>query len=216
MPLDASLLAKQMWDVMGPIVDGTGAPVPNPNVQVSAWARGYVNMLKAAVFSHPGTITAISAPPAVPITGGQAVGGKFLVVLGDIMWAEIAAVSDPVSAVVAKLETTAIALYVQGSAMISFPANTVVGNSTATPTSPGPLVGGQAQNGVLAGLDGSSMASMVSSVTGQTGPKAPALYGVVCTFTMANAMASYAVGTIQAVCSPAAMAPGIGVGGQIA
>jgi len=213
--MDSLLLAKQLWDLEGPPVDDKGIPVP-PTDGIKAYAKGFVKMIQAGLATHlPGTITG-SAPPGGPFAGAKADAGKILAVLGPVMAGE-ASKGNPTVAPMILLEATALATYIMGAALVSFPAGSITGNSTETTApSPGPAAGASgAPVGKISGLTGPAMAQAAFAATGATGPNAAAHYGAMAAFVMANASVEYKVGSVVATCTGGQITLGAGTGGVI-
>lgn len=219
MALSGSALAKILWDVLSPNNATTGATDPTPNTHMKNYSNGFVKMITTSKITHLVESVAGSAPPGSPLSGGTASAGKIVGVLGPTMAAEIAKGGNPVISAGAQIECAAIAAYIMEAAKVTFPAGTIYGKSTATGSSPGPLVPdpskpSQGGGGRVSGLVGSALSKRVTQ--GQEGPKKVAFYTALCNYLMSAGIASYPNGTVNGTCTPGGkLTLGIGVGGGI-
>jgi hypothetical protein len=200
--LDASALVQLLQPQTGAIDPATGAPAPEPTPALTNYAKGYIAMLQGAIVAAPLPTGLGSAPPGGPVAGGALTGGKFLAVVSATMAGIASEGAVPTALPGLLLECSAIAAYLMSAALINFSAGTVVGNSTATPTSPGPLAAGGASGGAISGLSGSSLASLVSAATLQSGPLQTGFYSALCDYTMSAGLAAFPTGLVQGVCTP--------------
>ena len=203
MPLSPTLLANQILVIQ--------KQVPPAKEELMNYCAGFIAMIQAGVVNHA-LVTGVTAPGA-PLASGAASAGLITVTPGP--WIGKSGDIGPL----AIAEHTAVTTYIQTNALVNFPAGTVTGNCTSTPTSPGPLAAGAAFGGQISGLVGSSCASFVAAATGGQlfGPDAEPIYTAMMDYVMQTAKAAYITGTITGTCPPGggSLVGGLGTGGVI-
>ena len=144
MPLLSNDLAQKLWESLS---TSGGKPV---SAQITAYATGIIAALKAGTLSNlPGTVNGTTAIGGAPMTLGMAMGGT-LSLQADAMIAITTVGMDPAAIPNIKNENKAIIAYIGLSALVNFSVGGIVGNSTATPLSPGPLTAGAGSGGTIA------------------------------------------------------------------
>jgi hypothetical protein len=203
--LNPTKLANTLHDAQSQKTDGQGKPL-SPATEIQEYASGIVAALKAATFSHlPGTVTGITAPGA-PLASGAALGG-IIVIQPSALIAKTANGFSPPGPKVSS-ENIAVIQYI-GTGLVNFPVGTITGTCTSTPVSPGPLILGSGSGGSIVGITGAGCVAAVSAATGLAGPDMLNHYNALINYILANAEASYPVGTVTGVC-PAGSGPLIG------
>jgi hypothetical protein len=202
MALSASTLATQLASALG--IDETD--------YTTAYAEGLIASLTAATFAHA-LVTG-----GAPSSGGSLISGA---ASGGILTIS----SSPMEAITSSqfstspqitTENQALITYI-GTATVVFSAGNIIGSCTNTPTSPGALAAGAGTNGTLTGITGAGAYSAVQAAWPQIGPLGSDFYDALINYILANAVCSYAPGSVTAVCPAGggAITGGVGVGGII-
>jgi len=210
--MDADLLAKDLWELNGEVLDGDGLP-KKATSEMKDYAKGLIAMLSVGIVSHLPLTVSGSAAPGAPLLSGAASGGKILGLLGPTM-AAIAG-KDPVIFATMLLEANAIATYILASGLVNFDTGSIEGTSTES-ASPGPLTLGKGTQGKIVGLDGGALAVLVASATGITGPTSKDHYSVVVKHIMDNAEVTYLPNTVLGSMAGGTLVAGLAAGGTIA
>jgi len=215
--MSVSDLADQILQALGPPVDQHGKPI-SVTAEIKGYAQTVITSLKAALVNNaPGTVQAVGAPGA-PITLGSAAGGLIMGVspstwLQGLTQAFVGA--NPASL---QSEAGASTGYLMSSGTVSFAPGNIVGQCTATPTSPGPLASGAGTGGVVSGLSGAPWGGAVTAALGGSpAPLASSVYGAIATYIDANAQVAYAMGSVNGAFAAGGgpMTVGVAVGGTI-
>lgn len=184
--------------------------------QHKVYANAIITTLKAGIVNNaPGTVTATTVA-AAPITNGTASNGLITALLAPTWISIMAAGFKGSNPTLLNKEALGSTTYLMSAAKVTFQLNSIVGNSTATPTSPGILVLGAGNNGKISGLVGSDWAKLVVP-PGADSTFSEKLYNEIAEYIMENAVVTYPVGTIVGI-TPAVSGPltlGAGAGGII-
>lgn len=193
------------------IADALGADAPTP--QIIGEATAYVNAMLAATFSHP-SIVGVTAPGA-PLSAGAAPGGLILGLVGPKIGADIASALGAPATPQILGTADGFATHMM-TAMVNFDTGMVVGQCTNTPTSPGPLAAGAAQNGKIMGLSDSALAGLWAAIFGGKSKELEAKAKAIVDFFSNECVASYPTGGVVGLCPPGGgpLAAGVGVGGM--
>lgn len=211
MTMDAKLLAKDLWELNGEVLDGDGL-VKGPTDAMNDYAKGLITMLSAGIVSHLPLTVSGSAAPGAPLLAGAASAGRVIGLLGLTMTA--IAAKDPIIAATMLLEANAISLYIMASGLVNFQSGSIEGTSTET-ASPGPLTLGKGTQGRFSGLDGGALAAMVASATGIVGPTSKDHYSVVVSHIVDNAEVTYVPNTVLGSMAGGTLVAGTAAGGTI-
>jgi hypothetical protein len=201
--LVADDLAVILYDSLSDTTDKTGAPTTSTQF-TQAYAEGIVAVMQAAIVTNaPGTVIG-TGEPAGTFMGSSTLG--LIELDSSVMTDVILSVYQssvkmeapdfdfsPVESSITQ-ENQAVCQYIMESGLVSFAQLT--GIDTATLLSPGTLVDGHGDNGIISGLIGSACASIVASQSGLTGPYRNAFYTALVNYIMANASATYAANNV--------------------
>lgn len=211
MALDPTALAEALKSGLG-FTEATTA-------KLTGLAQDIVDHIGTATFSNsPGTITGEAPPTGGSLINGAATGGIIVLVPSDLVTRFEATFGTSTSAIsgFANAFSTHIA-----SALVTFASGNITGTCTnvGPPTpAPGVLIG-EGIDGILEGLDASTLAALISANIGQSGTtsKLDGFSESLVTEVSNNAEAVYLTGTVTGV-APSGGGPitlGAGSGGTI-
>lgn len=195
---------------------GQGAQPTSP--ETTGMAQSIIDELKACVVSHA-LVTGVAAAPGSPLQSGAAVGGLIVGLVGSSLAGRFKdnmgkpSITPELLGMANGMVTKLLA------ATVSFAPGGITGTCTHTAESPGPLVGGVGQNGVLVGVDGGGMATLIAVNMGKGAPtpELTAMCNAIASYLMGNAVASYASGAVTGTCPSGGgpLAAGLAAGGTI-
>jgi hypothetical protein len=209
-------------DMAESIRSSMGFPLP-VSTELVGWASGVIGEItsNAKVNNAPGTITG-TCPSGGPLSSGAGTGGLISSMSGSDM-ASLVKSGAGYPSVSSELSTfcSQIVSHIQSLGMVTFASGSITGSCTNTPLSPGPLAAGAGSNGVITGLNGTTLATAIHSSVGYPGSVSTPLINfctAIVNYIMANAQVTYASGTISGLCPPGggSLSAGTGVNGTIA
>lgn len=161
--LNAVSLADEIRSAMG---------FPNPvSNQLKGWAKALVDEItnNAIITNAINTING-SCPPGSALSNGTGTGGIISGLLGTRFATSVAS-NAGYSTVSSRLQSfcTQIVLHIQTFGTVTFLAGSITGTCTNTGGSPGPLVNGAGNNGMVIGLDGTVLANAIHVAAGYPG-----------------------------------------------
>lgn len=206
------LNVNDLADAINTAIGQTLSPTP----EMMTFASAVISTLMAgSVANAPGTVTG-SAPPTSPMVGGTASSG--LMTLSQSIWYSTMQSGFPTSnPAQLNSEATASTTYLMASGQVTFLPGQITGNCTATPASPGPLVGGAGVGGLIGLLVGPTWATQVLAALATVGPLAIPIYTAISTYIMANSLVAYPPNSINGNFAPGGgpLLLGTGAGGAI-
>jgi len=196
--------------------------------QLTAWGTGIVTELQiAGLVAHTsGKVTGTVPPVGGPLLNGAAADGEILGIDGSSMASLIQAGAPLVyPTITSELENFCgvVADHIKDNALVEFASGDITGICTNTIITPGTLAGGEGANGIVTtgSMNGSDMADEAISAVPFTPPPATSELIDFCTaiidYIEANALITYASGSITGTCSAGggALIAGAGSGGTI-
>lgn len=190
--------------------------------QIVGVATSIIQEFAAAVVTNaPGTIVGIAPPSGGPLSAGAGTGGVITGMTGASLAARMVTNCGFPGTTPQLLGWAGAMTTHFMTGLVSFVPGTITGTCTNTGSpSPGPLVAGAGTNGLIAGYAGPTLAATMATGLLQPAPS-PELTQFasdLVAYIMTNARATYAPGSITAVC-PSGGGPitaGAGAGGTIA
>ena len=216
MAMVASDLATQLKAGLG----FSGNPMTG---QVSGMATAIIAEFAAAsVANASGTVLGTAPPTGGPLTAGSAAGGTISGMSGSDLASKMKSDSGfpSVSPQLLNFCTAMVTHFLTG--VVSFASGNINGTCTNTagpPPIPGILSAGVGTGGLISGYSGSTLASQLATALGQSDPTPLLNFSTnLVTYVMANAIVSYATGSVTATISAGGgpIVGGAGAGGTIA
>jgi hypothetical protein len=197
-----------------------GYPPPT-TAQSKVWGNAIISEIQNGQISNaPGTITGIAPPAPGPLLDGAGSNGM----IGGLSGGNIASAVQagfPFSSSSSKFTAfcNTLVSYIMSGGQVSFASGNITGVCTNTPLTPGVLTAGAGSGGTVGGMSASALASMIQSSIGapSSTPQMTGFAQALIDHVQNNAVVTYGVGTVQAVCPAGggSITAGSGSGGTI-
>ena len=212
MVLSVDTIAEAINEAIG-ATDKDGLPIA-VTPEMRTYAEAVVDTLQQSIFAHA-VVTGITAA-AAPLVEGRALNGIFATVPAPTWLAALVSgfgLSDPAQLAI---NATASTAYIQLAGKVNFGSGKITGVCGSTAESPGPLIAGAGQLGVIERLKGSDWAALVLPPLGDP-VLATKIYDAIIKRIEADANATYATGSVTGTCpsSSGPLASGVGIGGFV-